>query len=88
MTDTRQSKGRLEWQESKRLKIQGASVINRLIDHTLADEDLMSASQVNAARVLLNKVMPDLKSIELTGEGGGPVKMATQITFKGRGKDE
>lgn len=88
MADERQSKSRLEWQESKRLKIQGASVINRLINHTLAEEDLMSASQVNAARILLNKVVPDLKSIELTGEGGGPVKVATKITFNGKSKDD
>ncbi len=88
MADERQSKSRLEWQESKRLKIQGASVINRLINHTLADEDLMSTSQVNAARILLNKVMPDLKSVEVTGEGGGLIKIDTQITFKGRGKDD
>lgn len=62
---------RIEWQNATRQKIQASSVLNRLVNHVLADEDVMSASQVNAARVLLNKVLPDLKAVEVsTGEGG------------------
>lgn len=34
----------------------------------------MSTAQVLAARVVIGKVIPDLKSIEHTGKDGGPVK--------------
>jgi hypothetical protein len=62
---------RVQWQNATRQKLQASAVLNRLLEHTLADEDVMSASQVNAARVLLNKVLPDLKAVEVsTGEGG------------------
>ncbi len=64
------AKGRIAWQDATRQKIQASQVINRLVEHTLSDEDIMSSSQVNAARVLLNKVLPDLKAMELS-EGSG-----------------
>lgn len=34
----------------------------------------MSSAQVLAARVVIGKVIPDLRSIEHTGKDGGPVK--------------
>ncbi len=49
-------------------KIQASQLINRLTDHALSDVPKMDASQVNAAKVLLNKVVPDLKAIEHSGE--------------------
>ncbi len=33
----------------------------------------MTPTQVQAAKIILSKMVPDLKAIELTGEGGGPV---------------
>jgi hypothetical protein len=35
----------------------------------------MSATQVQAANILLKKVMPDLAAVEHSGEGGGPMKV-------------
>lgn len=49
-------------------KIQASQLINRLTDHALSDVPIMDASQVNAAKVLLNKVIPDVKAIEHSGE--------------------
>ena len=57
---------RLQHDENTRKKIQVSQIINRLTKHTLADEDIMTSSQVNAAKVLLGKVLPDLRQSEVT----------------------
>lgn len=46
-------------------KIQASQLINRLTKHALSDEPVMDASQVTAATKLLNKVLPDLKAVEM-----------------------
>lgn len=57
--------------EETREKIQASLLINRLTKHSMADKEIMTSSQVNAAKVLLNKVLPDLKAVEmdLTSKG-------------------
>lgn len=50
-----------------REKIQASQLINRLMSHVEADMPIMDASQVNAAKTLLNKILPDLKAIEFDG---------------------
>lgn len=62
--------------EEVRKKIQTSQLINRLTEHALSDEPIMDASQVAAARALIGKVVPDLKAVEHTGEGGGPIQVA------------
>lgn len=54
--------------EDTRKKIQAAQLINRLEKHVFSDEPLLDASQVNAAKALLNKVLPDLQSVSVDGE--------------------
>ena len=56
--------------DETRAKIKASQLINRLQKHVDAEKPLLDASQVNAAKALLNKVLPDLKAMELTGEGG------------------
>lgn len=56
-----------------RKKIQATQLINRLQKHVNAKKPILDASQVNAAKALLNKVLPDLKAVELSGEDGGPI---------------
>lgn len=46
-----------------RAKIQASQLVNRLTDHVLNGTD-MSATQVNAAKILLAKAVPDLKALE------------------------
>lgn len=58
-----------------RKKIQASQLINRLTTHALASEPIMDASQVTAAVKLLGKVVPDLKAVEHTGEGGGALQI-------------
>lgn len=55
--------------EDTRAKIQASMLINRLESHVQANEPILDASQVNAAKALLNKVLPDLKAVELSGQG-------------------
>ncbi len=50
-----------------RERIQTSMLINRLHDHAFAKVE-MTATQLRAAEVLLKKAIPDLSSIEYTGE--------------------
>jgi hypothetical protein len=52
-----------EW----RKKIQVSQLVNRLRDHATGKVE-MSATQVQAARILLAKTIPDMKAIEHSGE--------------------
>ena len=61
------------------MRIQAQSLINRLQDHINAEKPIMDASQVNAAKALLNKVLPDLKAVE---HSGGEEDGSIGITFK------
>lgn len=62
-------------------RIQASQLINRLTKHALSAKPTMDASQVTAATKLLNKVVPDLKAVEHTGENGGPVKILPIINI-------
>jgi hypothetical protein len=61
-------KNRIQIDENTRKKIQASQLINRLTNHALSEEDIMSQSQVNAALGLLKKTLPDLKQVDLSGE--------------------
>jgi len=61
-------KGGFRHNQDTRDKIQASSLINRLMDHIESEEPKLDASQVNAAKALLNKVLPDLKAVEHSGE--------------------
>lgn len=67
--------------DETRARIQAAQIINRLHSHVMADTPIMDASQVNAAKALLNKVVPDLQAMQVTGEDGGPVETSITIKF-------
>lgn len=60
--------------DDTRKKIKAAQLINRLHNHAMAAAPILDASQVNAIKILLGKVLPDLKTNEITGEGGGPIQ--------------
>ena len=53
--------------EATRKRIQASQLINRLHEHALGNVE-MTATQVNAAKALINKVLPDLQSVEVEGE--------------------
>lgn len=60
-------------------RIQASQLINRLTDHALSDQPIMDASQVQAARALLNKVVPDLKAVEHSGNADNPIRTVGRI---------
>lgn len=68
--------------ENWKAKIQASQLINRLQKH-VDGEIQLSATQVNAAKVLLGKAVPDLKSIENTGDPEKPVSI--ELTSKALG---
>ena len=68
-------------------KIKASQLINRLQNHALFVDDpknednesvkrqtVMSDSQVRAAFGLLDKTVPSLKAVEMTGKDGGPIQ--------------
>ena len=68
------------WRE----KIKTGAILTRMNKHTLnEDGDIMTPSQVKAAEILLRKVLPDLKAIELSGEGGGAIVFEVTISPHG-----
>jgi hypothetical protein len=50
--------------DKTREKIKVTQIVNRLNNHVLADDDIMTPSQVNAARILLAKAIPDLQAVQ------------------------
>ena len=63
--------------EETRMKIQAQQLINRLQKHVDAPGPLLDSSQVNAAKALLNKVLPDLKAVEVSGNEDNPLTVQT-----------
>lgn len=68
-------------QDEVRARIQVSQLVNVLTDHALSGESDISASRMKAIEILLRKSLPDLSSIELTGEGGGPVQHSLKVVF-------
>ncbi len=62
-------------------KIKASMLVNRLYGHALGDIE-MSQSQIKAAQVVLNKLVPDLNRSEHIGEGGGPVQHSLKVSFE------
>jgi hypothetical protein len=61
----------LHEEKTKRL-IQASQLINRLISHANGEIE-MSQSQVNAARIVIGKAIPDLKAVEISGDKEAPL---------------
>lgn len=61
-------------QDEVRARIQTSQLINRLTDHALGHVEL-TPTQVRAIEILLKKSIPDLSSIELTGDPENPVHL-------------
>lgn len=63
-------------QADVRAKIQASQLVNVLENHALnTDSPDISMSRMKAIEILLRKSLPDLSSIELTGEDGGPIRI-------------
>ena len=62
-------------EKTKKL-IQASQLLNRLISHANGEVDL-TQSQINAAKIVIGKYIPDLKAIELSGNEEKPVVLKT-----------
>lgn len=58
--------------DEHRAKISNSNILNALIEHIQGTRE-MSGTQVTAGLGLLKKVMPDLATLQHTGEDGGPL---------------
>lgn len=75
--------------QKTREKIQTSQLVNRLIQHALnEDGDIMTNSQVNAACKLINKTLPDLKSIDWDGDLNVNHKGSIGIKIYGKGRGD
>ena len=69
--------------EEVRKRIQASQLINRLNDHALSQNEVkMDATQIQAARILLGKVLPDLASTTISGDADKPIAHKLTIEFK------
>lgn len=67
--------------EEHRVKIKNSNILNALIEHVVGERE-MTPTQVSAGLGLLRKVMPDLSSVQVDGDGqGGPVRHSIEVLF-------
>lgn len=72
------------WSDDVRSKIGASMILNRLKDH-IAGKINLSPTQVRAAEILLKKTLPDLASIEHSGDA---VPIGMIITGVPRAEDD
>jgi hypothetical protein len=70
-------------QADVRSKIQASQLINLLQKHALEGVKDFDPTRMKAIEILLKKSLPDLTSIEHTGEGGGPIDHNLAVQFVG-----
>lgn len=72
---TVEAKTSKEWTDNVRKRIQASQMVNRLIDFASGKEGVdISKERLRAIEILLKKVLPDLSSIQLTGDAENPVE--------------
>ncbi len=60
-------------QDDIRAKIQAGQLVKRLLDHALGEVE-MTTTQIQAARILLDKSVPNLQSVEVGNHEGETFK--------------
>ena len=61
--------------ERFRASVRVALIRNRLTKHILGEVE-MSSTQVRACEILLNRAIPTVGQVEITGQDGGPIQHA------------
>lgn len=67
-------------QAETRAKIDTTTIVNKLMQHVKGDNK-MESTQIQAAKILLGKTLPDLQSIELSGDEDNPVVTEKYVRF-------
>lgn len=65
-------KNKLTHDDKTKALIRASQLLNRLNSFANGEID-MSAAQVNAAKIVIGKVVPDLKAVELAGATDKPI---------------
>ena len=65
-------------QQMVRDKIQASKLIEVLQDHAMGLSDDIKPTRLKAIEILLKKSVPDIQSIELTGDPEAPVSVAVR----------
>ena len=62
-------------QDEIRSKIQVSQLINRVNKYAMGEltDEEVSTNRLNAIKLLLSKALPDLSSVEITGDAENPV---------------
>ena len=61
-------------QDEIRKRIQVSQLLNRLEKQALGDVDFLTPTQLKAIEILLKKSLPDLSSVEHTGDPDNPIE--------------
>lgn len=61
-------------EEKTKALIRASQLLNRLTEHANGKVE-MTQSQVNAAKVVIGKAIPDLKAIEVSGNAEAPLTL-------------
>lgn len=68
--------------EMVRAKIQASQLVNRLTAHALGENE-MTATQVQAAKILLDKTLSNApQQTEISGPDGAPIKSSLEVVFR------
>lgn len=70
-------KNKIEHDDKTKERIRASQLLNRL-NKCAKGEIEMSRVQVQAAKIVIGKVIPDLKAIELSNKDGQPFKIVAQ----------
>ena len=62
-------------QNDVRKKIQVSQLINILQNHALSGEGELPPTRMKAIEILLKKSIPDLSSVELSGDADAPIEL-------------
>ena len=68
-------------QDDVRKKIQASQLINVLQDHALMGIGEISPTRMKAIEILLKKSLPDLSSVEITGDSDNPLNLIHEINI-------
>lgn len=67
-------------EKTKRL-IRASQLLNQLTKHANGELE-MTISQIQAARVVINKEIPDVTRTEVSGPEGSPIPVGIQVSFR------
>lgn len=65
--------------EEIRKKIQVSQLLNVLTNHALGDGEEISMSRMKAIEILLRKSLPDLSSVQVSGDPENPLQTVSRI---------